>query len=141
MDLIVRPDREPGPALPNHPGESDRYDPRVAQDHTGLKFGAKPRLGYKSGDPLTDCTVLMTKPAFLACPACGGKEFRVIADDSAEASSGLIQLLCAGRRCRNLWPILQLHQPQVNDILARKLGLILPEPGLKIETLLGDDDD
>lgn len=141
VDIVLRPEREPGPPLKHHTGETERYDPAVAQDHTDLRMSARPRKGYKSGDPLTDATVLMRNPAFLQCPVCSGLEFRILADDSADASSGLVQFVCARPRC-NLWPILELHQPQVNDILARRLGLIVPDAGmLKIQTTLDDDDD
>lgn len=139
MDIIIKPDRPPGPAVPNHPGETSLYDPRVAQDHTDLKFLAKPRRGWKSGDPLTDASVLMTKPTFLECPGdgCKSREFRILADDSADASAGLVQIICG--KCRVLWPVVELRQPQVNDLLAQRLGLIIPD--LRIQTTLGDDDD
>ena len=143
-EIIIRggDDTAPRPRLPNHP-DAAQYDPNVAQDHTGLTFHAKPRQGYRSGDPLTDCTVLMTKPSFLQCPGCNGTDFRIIADDSHHAAGGLVQFVCAKAGCRTTWPILQMGQPQVNDALARRAGLIVPSaPQMGfLDALLGDDDD
>jgi hypothetical protein len=141
VDIIIRnPQPGEGTALPNDTGITGVYDPRIAQDHTGVKFSARPRRGPKSGDPLTDARVLMSRPKELRCPECNGTEFRILADDSADASSGLIQISCSKRQCC-LFPILQVGQPQVNDILAKRLGLLLPGPGLKFDLTLGDDDD
>lgn len=145
-EIIVRGgDDTPRPLLPNHEGETTHYDPRVAQDHTGIKFNARARRGYKTGDPLTDCTVLMVAPNFVQCPGdgCGSREFRIIADDSHHASGGLVQFVCARPGCQTFWPILQMGQPQVNDALARRAGLIVPDaPTMSaLEVLLGGDDD
>jgi hypothetical protein len=142
-DIIVKNDpARPDLILPNHEGRTPTYDPRVAQDHTGLKMQARARRGYKSGDPLTDCTILMTNPQDLHCPECGSGEFRIIADDSHNASGGLVQFCCARARCGTAWPILQMGQPQVNDIIARRAGLIVPDQRRLsfIEQLMGDDD-
>jgi hypothetical protein len=143
-EIIIRGDNRNAPILPNHPSESNapvRYDPNIAQDHTGIGFRANPRRGYKSGDPRTDCTILMTNPKELQCPndGCGSREFRIIADDSSAGASGLVQFVCARPRCKNLWPVLQMGQPQVNDILAQRMGLVIPD--LRIMATLGDDDD
>ncbi len=140
VDIIIRPDRKPGRLLPNHTGEITHYDPSVAQDHTQVNMAARPRKGWKSGDPLTDASVLMTRPAFLQCPGCGGKEFRILADDSADASGGLVQFICSRPKCQ-LWPILEMHQPQVNDLMAQRIGLVVPKMDLEINTWLDDDDD
>jgi hypothetical protein len=139
VDIIIRPDKEPGRLLPNHTGPSDRFDPNVAQDRTGIAMSARPRKGHKSGDPYTDASVLMTKPQFHKCPECGNHEFRIVADGAADAVSGLIQIICG--RCKTLWPILELHVPQVNDLLMRRLGLAIPTPGLAMSTMLDDDDE
>lgn len=137
-DIIIRGDRAPGPPLPNHPGVPT-YDPNNAQDHTGLRMLAAPRTERGGrGNPLIDPTQLMTRPTAFTCPECGGKEFRLTVDDSSDASSGLIQILCAKPRCR-VWPVLQMGQPQVNDIVARRMGLIIPKPTLSFD--LDDEDD
>ena len=143
MDIIIRPDQPHGPGLPNHP-DNATYDPRVAQDHTGVKFNARPRKGARSGDPLTDATVLMQNPQPLACPNCGRLEFRITADDSRHAAGGLIQLECAGAGCKTFWPILQVGQPQLTDSIVRRAGGIVVPDGQTMtlmDMLLGGDDD
>jgi hypothetical protein len=99
------------------------YDPDQAQDHTGMTFAATARNPRR--DPRRDPRNFMREPAWLVCPRCGSEIFRVLAEDHP-MGDGMMQLYCP--KCHDAWPVLQMHQPQMNNAIAKQLGLPLAEP-------------
>lgn len=87
----------------------------TARDNTGQGFQAPGRTDPRRLPHQS----LMRNPKYLRCPNCEHLEFRIVADDSDHAVSGLIQIQCATPRCKTVWPEVQLAKPQLNHEVAR----------------------
>lgn len=130
-EIIIRPGEHDNPRI-ILPNTDTPYDPNVAQDHTDQKFLASGKIPLP-GDRRRMTDIFMRNPKFVECPGCGStNRFRLIADDHPEGDA-MVQFVCD--KCKTLWPVLQMHIPNMNDAIANKLGLVIPE------VIIGGDDD
>lgn len=101
--------------LPN--GEC--YDPALPQDHSGQIFSSLPKNPRR--DPRRDPRNFMRDPAWLECPRCKAADrFQVLVEDHPMGDS-MMQFYCS--KCHDAWPVLQMMQPQMNDRIAKQLGV------------------
>jgi hypothetical protein len=117
--------------LPN--GEC--YDASLPQDHTGLTFASTAKNPRK--DPRRDPRNFMKSPAWLECPNCKNADrFQILTEDHPQGDS-MIQIYCS--KCHDAWPVLQMQQPQMNDNIAKQLGVASTVAPVEFEMELGDD--
>lgn len=67
-------------------------------------------------------------PAVLRCGDCNGTEFWIYLDNGNRTGMALFQ--CKNPNCQKGCPPIELHKPQMSDVVADKLGLYVPEPWL-----------
>lgn len=78
-----------------------------------------------SRDPAYDPNVFIKKPKWYQC-ACGSfNHFRILTETDP-MGDGCSQIVCD--KCRRTTKVIQFSQPQVNEFMARNMGLILPDP-------------
>lgn len=99
------------------------YDPSLPQDHTGLQFLTTGKQARK-GDPRRDARNFMREPAWLKCPLCGEEQKFMVLAESHPKGDGMMQIFCSA--CHASWPVLQMSQPQMNDRIAKQLGVQQP---------------
>lgn len=80
----------------------------------------------------------MREPAWLKCPECGSEDRYMILAESHPMGDGMVQIYCA--KCHASWPVIQAHQPQMSDHVAKQLGVPVPDPGIDIDLDLGDEE-
>jgi hypothetical protein len=100
------------------------YDRSQAQDHTGLQFQSGP--GKVKGDPRRNPKNFMKDAAWLECPRCKEEARFMILVEDHPMGDGMMQIYCG--KCHDAWPVLQMFQPQMNNTIARQLGLPQAEP-------------
>lgn len=116
--------------LPN--GEC--YDASLPQDHTGQQFVSLPKNPRR--DPRRDPRNFMRNPAWLECPRCRNAErFQILVEDHPRGDS-MMQIYCSS--CHDAWPVLQMHQPQMNDRIAKELGVENTVAPIEFEVELED---
>jgi hypothetical protein len=125
--------------MPNQPcalmlPDGSCYDPDIAQDHTGVTFGARPKPLRR--DPKRDPRNFMKSPAWLQCPHDGTETFRILVEDHPRGD-GMMQLYCP--KCHDAWPVLEMHQPQMNNNIAKQLGLPEAKPAFEMDIDMGAD--
>jgi hypothetical protein len=108
------------------------YDPALPQDHTGVQFVAQAKNPRR--DPRRDPRNFMRNPAWLECPRCKQADrFQLLVEDHPRGD-GMMQIYCS--RCHDAWPVVQLHQPQMNDRIAKELGVTVPDAAIDFEVEL-----
>lgn len=111
------------------------YDPTLPQDHTGIKFETHP--GQVRKDPRRDPRNFMRNPAWLECPRCkNADKFQILVEDHP-MGDGMLQIYCS--KCHDAWPVIQAMQPQMNDRIAKELGVESTVAPLEFEVELGED--
>lgn len=84
------------------------------------------RVKYSSKEGNKFLQQYFRKPDIAECGHCKGREWWIWADD--DPRSGMVMFVC--KSCRRVVPPVELRKPQMNDDIARKTGLILPDPWL-----------
>jgi hypothetical protein len=112
------------------------YDPSIAQDHTGLVFTSGPKNPRR--DPKRDPRNFMRSPAWLECPRCKEEARFMILVEDHPMGDGMMQVYCG--KCHDAWPVLQVYQPQMNNRIAKELGLPQAEPTIDITVDLNDEE-
>jgi len=96
------------------------YHPRRVQDHTGMVF--KAIMSRQNESESSWIKVFRGNPVAYHCPECNGVEgFRLLVDDDPD--SGIIMILC---KCKAYTRPLEIRAPQMNDAIAKHLGLYVP---------------
>jgi hypothetical protein len=96
-------------------------------DNTGVVFGT---VQGKSSEKEV-ARLLKTyfdQPAVLRCGNCNGTEFWIYLDQGKPTGMCLFQ--CKNPNCKKGCPPLELHMPQMNDMVAGNLGIYVPPPWL-----------
>lgn len=100
------------------------YDPELPQDHTGQQFNSRP--ARVRGDPRRNPHNFMRSAAWLECPKCKADDrFQILAEDDPRGN-GMMQIYCS--KCHDAWPVMQMHQPQMNNDVAAKMGYPTVQP-------------
>jgi hypothetical protein len=126
---------QPHILLPN----GQPYDRSRAQDHTGLTFQSGPMRGTKSHrSPRHDPRNFMRSPAWLECPNCKSDgRFQILVEDHP-MGDGMMQIYCS--KCHDVWPVLQVSQPQMSNRIAHELGLSVPDPVIDMTVDLDEEE-
>lgn len=114
---------------------AEPYDPNVAQDNTGRPFAGVPHQERAT----RRLSLMFKNPQILQCPNCRSDRLMVFADN---ARSNLIQFRCGNAQCRTWWKPVGMVKPQMNDPIAKALGLWVPDtvPDARYQTLEGWED-
>lgn len=111
------------------------YDASLPQDHTDIKFVSK--SGPTRRDPRREPRNFMRSPAWLQCPRCSNSDrFQILVEDHP-MGDGMMQIYCS--KCHDAWPVLQMHQPQMNDRIAKELGVENTVAPIEFDVELGRD--
>lgn len=122
------------------PNSGRAYDPNVAQDHTGVQFQTRGTEDSRAArrDPKYDPSLFIKDAAWFTCQRCLRSNAFKILTETNPRGDGCSQIVCD---CGMLFPVLQFSQPQVNDAIARKLGIAFAAPpsfDIDIELAKGD---
>lgn len=104
------------------------YDRASVQDHTDLTFSG--RMEQKQRKAQHKPENFMTEPAWLACPLCTGDTFYILAESSPRGD-GAVQFYC--KACKGSFPVVEMHQPQMRNSIAKNLGLPQAQPTINLE--------
>lgn len=98
-------------------------------DNTGIRFNSRARHNAREANKFLQ--QYFRDPKLFVCSTCGSNTWIIFADD--DPRSGMIMIQCANDRCRATVPPCEMRKPQMNDDIARKTGLVLPDPYLSDE--------
>lgn len=102
------------------------YDPRKMQDRTGMVFRAVPQ-NLKESDWIH---AFQGEPIRYECTECGATDrFMLLVDDHAE--SGVMMIGCG--HCKKWTRPLEVRAPQMNDNVAKALGLYIPGSAIEFD--------